>query len=89
MRLARLSLCVLGMLLVAAAANAQPVTWYIQGVTFSDGGTASGSFNYDAATNSYSQVHITTTPGSVRATGATYGFVCGQDVPACKRHQSG
>jgi hypothetical protein len=44
-------------------------------VTFGDGGSASGSFVYDASTNTYSSVNITTTTGSVR-NGATYTFVC-------------
>jgi hypothetical protein len=52
---------------------AQPLTWTLQGVTFSDGGTASGSFQYDAATQTYSNINITTTTGTVR-TGATYHF---------------
>jgi hypothetical protein len=37
------------------------ITWHLSGVTFDDGGTASGSFVYDAATAWYSQVSITTT----------------------------
>ena len=28
-------------------AKALPVTWYLNGVVFNDGGTASGSFNFD------------------------------------------
>jgi len=65
----------------SSLAAAAPVTWTVQG-TFTDGGTVSGTFTYDAATNTYTNVHITTTTGSVR-TGATYTFVCGQDVPSC------
>src|ERR1051326_2147724 len=63
-------------------ALAIPITWNLSGVTFADGGTASGSFVYDADTNVYSFVNVTTTNGSSR-TGATYHFVCGQDVPTC------
>jgi hypothetical protein len=53
-------------LLVAlqAAAFATPVTWYLSGVQFADGATASGSFVYDADTDTYSAVNITTTSGS-------------------------
>lgn len=36
----------LAVLLVSAAA--EPVTWYLSGVTFADGGTATGSFEWSA-----------------------------------------
>ena len=55
---------------LGARASASPILWTLSGVTFADGGTASGSFDYDAATNTYSLVNITTTGGSI--TGATY-----------------
>lgn len=58
---------------VAVAASAA-TTWTLQGVTFSDGGTASGSFVYDAATNTYSNINVTTTAGTVVLTGANYQF---------------
>jgi hypothetical protein len=48
--------------------------WTLQGVTFTDGGTASGSFVYDVSTNTYSNINIATTAGSI-LTGATYQFV--------------
>jgi hypothetical protein len=51
--------------------SATPVLWTLQGVTLTDGGTASGSFVYDADTNTYSDLNITTTTGSARA-GSTY-----------------
>jgi hypothetical protein len=57
--------------LLSLTANAVPVVWHLDGVTFSDGGTASGSFTYDADTNSYSAIAITTTAGSARS-GASY-----------------
>src|SRR5207302_8534322 len=50
---------------------------------YGDGGTASGTFTFDPVTGLYTNVNITTTPGTVRTTGATYRFVCGQDVPTC------
>jgi hypothetical protein len=40
-------------------------------VTLSDGGTASGGFTYDAATNTYSNINIVTTTAGTRS-GATY-----------------
>jgi hypothetical protein len=37
------------------------VTWFLQGITFSDGSAASGYFTYDADSGSYLDVNITTT----------------------------
>ena len=56
----------------ASLAIAAPATWTLSGVTFADGGTASGSFAYDASTNTYSNINITTTAGTTFGTGATY-----------------
>ncbi len=66
---------VLALGLIPAAASATPVIWTLHGVTFTDGGTASGSFIYDSDTNTYSSVNITTTPGTVILTGATLLYV--------------
>ena len=44
-------------------AHAIPVTWTLSGVTFTGGGTASGSFDFDADLGSYSNVALTTTAG--------------------------
>ena len=68
----RLFLCLLPFLMIGGA-PASPVTYTLSGVTFSDTATASGSFQYDAATNTYSNVNITTT-GATRA-GETYSSV--------------
>ncbi len=57
--------------MASISAFAVPVLWTLTGVVFNDGGTASGSFIYDATTNTYSSVSITTTTGSTR-TGAAY-----------------
>jgi hypothetical protein len=70
------------LLLSAVSISAAPITYALVGVTFDDGGTASGSFTFDPATNTFSDVNITTTTGSARS-GAVYQFVCGQDVPNC------
>lgn len=48
-------------ILFAASAQAATVTWTLSDVTFSGGGTASGSFNYDADTNLYSNFSVSTT----------------------------
>jgi hypothetical protein len=58
---------------LSAPAFASPILWTLSGVKFFDGGTAAGSFIYDASTNTYSSVSITTTAGSTRP-GATYPF---------------
>ena len=55
------------------AANAVPTTWYLDGWVFDDGGIASGSFVFDASTNTYSDISVVTTTGAVRA-GASYGI---------------
>jgi hypothetical protein len=55
--------CLAAPLLVLATFSAQatPLTWLLTGVTFIDGATASGSFVFDAATNTYLSWDITTT----------------------------
>jgi hypothetical protein len=55
----------------AAVMFAVPVRWTLSGVTFADGGTASGSFIFDADTNTFSSVNITTTTTGT-FTGQTY-----------------
>jgi hypothetical protein len=42
---------------------AGPVLWTLQNVSFSGGGMASGSFAYDANTNTYTSIDVTTTAG--------------------------
>ena len=58
---------------LALGAFANPITWTLSGVTFADGSTASGSFVFDADTNTYSSIDITT---STTDLGGTYGFDC-------------
>jgi len=58
------------LLLISMTANAIPVTWTLENVVFEDGGTVVGSYTYDAETNTYTNVSITTTgfgdfPGSL------------------------
>jgi hypothetical protein len=59
-------------LAITPVAVAMPVAWTLNNVNFADGGTATGSFSYDADLNAYSAVSITTTPGSAFS-GWTYG----------------
>lgn len=43
--------------------SAAPATWYLNNVTFTDGGRAVGSFAFDSVTSTFSAVNIQTTPG--------------------------
>jgi hypothetical protein len=74
----RLFYCLLALLSIAGA-KAASVTYTLSGVTFSDTATATGSFQYDAVTNAYSNVNITTT-GATRS-GATYNSVSSAFTP--------
>lgn len=58
---------------VPLAGRMAPVVWTLSGVTFDDGGTASGTFTYDVGTNTYSSIAITTTNGTTRS-GSSYAF---------------
>jgi hypothetical protein len=64
----------LGLLLflMVCAANAAALHWQLNGVTFSDGGKVFGGFDFDAGTGVYSNINITTTPGSVLLQGSYY-----------------
>jgi len=62
------------LLALGTLAEAVPVTWYLSGVTMSDGAVANGSFTFDASTNTYSGIYIRTAGGTV-FTGATYTAV--------------
>jgi hypothetical protein len=61
------------LLLVGAApsAFADSATWTFTDVAFSDGATVTGSFVYDATTNSVTSIDITTSAGTLSG-GATY-----------------
>ncbi len=53
--------------------DAAPVRWILGYVFFDDGGHAFGTFVYDADTNLYSDIRITTTPGDFFV-GSIYRF---------------
>jgi len=72
--------CCLLTLLLSVQAFAVPILWTLDGVTFDDGGTAIGTFKYDAEANLYSEIDIATTAGS-SFTGAVYGDVVYQGQP--------
>jgi hypothetical protein len=76
----------MGICTLSMAAVAGPVLWTVN-VTFADGGTAMGTFDFDADAGTacsttlspcglYSNVDIVTTTGS-SLTGTTYNTVCG------------
>jgi hypothetical protein len=67
-------LIALMLLLGWGVANAVPIEWTLNDFVFDDGGTASGTFFYDAETNSYFDITVTTTTGSAR-NGASYGYL--------------
>ncbi len=77
---------------LSLSATATPLTWYLDGVTFVDGGSASGSFVFDADAGApcgtlvhcglFSNVNIVTTSGSGMS-GAVYTVVCGTDLASC------
>ncbi len=45
----------------AGSAQAVPVQWTLQNMTFSNGSTATGSFTFDVATNTFSDISISVT----------------------------
>jgi hypothetical protein len=65
------SLIALLLIAVGGPAQAAPILWTLGGVAMADGATAFGSFVYDANTNFFSQIDVTTGGGSVFA-GAHY-----------------
>jgi hypothetical protein len=61
-------------LVLGAAAYAGPLTWTLSGLTFNDGGTAFGTFSYNADTNTFSSIDITTTAGSLMPGGQYFAL---------------
>jgi hypothetical protein len=58
-------------------ALADPIQWTLAGVTFDDGGSAFGSFLFDADTTTFSSVNIQTTAGTALAGVAYPDFASG------------
>jgi hypothetical protein len=58
-------------------ALADPIQWTLAGVTFDDGGSAFGSFLFDADTTTFSAVNIETTAGTALAGVAYPDFAVG------------
>ena len=66
----------LALLSLPSIASADSILWTLTGVTFAGGGTASGSFDYNSATNTFSAIDIVTTSGTGFG-GATYTTLSG------------
>jgi len=58
-----------GLLMLGAAQQAQAtlLTWNLDGITFSDGATATGEIAMDVVANTWSTFHVSTTTGSLPA----------------------
>jgi hypothetical protein len=68
-----LGLCTFACLYSATPAQAAALRWTLDNVVaFDDDGTASGSFDFDAATSTYSNWNITTTSGAAILPAFTY-----------------
>ena len=61
-------------MLGVAPSFAAALQWSLEGVRFSDGGAATGSFAFDADTGTFSAIAVTTTAGSAFP-GATYDAI--------------
>ncbi len=59
----------------AAQSPGDGITWILEDVTFDTGATASGSFRFDATTNTYSNFDITVTGSPVNGAANTYRFI--------------
>ena len=64
-RVALATALVVGSAFMAVPANASTITWTLSGVTFDDGGTASGSFTIDTSTGQLTTFDIITTSTSL------------------------
>ena len=61
---------------LSATTHAEPIEWTLNNIVFDDGGTATGTFVYDAATNDLSDINIQTSDGFVFS-GNTYSSTLG------------
>ena len=57
---------------LSAPVQASIIDWTLEGVTFDDGGTASGTFSTDSSTGDIVSYDITTTAGSTLLVGTVY-----------------
>jgi hypothetical protein len=68
-------------LALAHEAAATPISWTLTSVTFADGATASGSFVYDAGTQSLSAFDVTTTATPPHDCGPGCTLILPTDLP--------
>lgn len=68
------ALCACALTLLSSGPQAARLTWQLNGVTFYDGGTAIGSFDYDVDVNTFSKINITTTVGT-QLSGSSYSLL--------------
>jgi hypothetical protein len=68
MKIIRIAALAITLGFLSLSAQAMSIQWNLSGVTFGDGGTASGSFFFDADTITYSGISITTTVGTFIST---------------------
>jgi hypothetical protein len=61
------SISAMALIAAAASANAGIVTWDLSGVTFDDGTTATGSFQFDTTLGQVTGEHISTSNGTLSA----------------------
>ena len=61
---------------LSATAHAEPIEWTLDNIVFDDGGTATGTFVFDAATQTVSDINIQTSAGFVFS-GNTYNTALG------------
>lgn len=64
-RTATFAIALLSLAAITGAAHAVPLTWTIQNAQFEDGSLLTGSFDYDATTNTYSNLNVTTETSGV------------------------
>ena len=71
-------LCTCVIAVLGANVRAEPIVWQLNNFDLLDGAVATGVFTYDADTNTYSDVSITTTAGIISGNpfpGASYSLV--------------
>lgn len=68
------------LILISFAGHAVVVTWQLVDVTFTDGGVATGVFDYDADTDTYSAINIETSGGSEPSFANTPSYGVPSDV---------
>lgn len=74
------------LLCLAYPAYAAPIKWTLENVSFTDGGTATGSFVYDTATGTFQDIQILISGGTNGVNG-NFNFLC-VDQSSCGYYPS-